>query len=462
MKKKIFSTVIVAMLAVAIAIPAATAHSYAAFSVRSSLPSFTSAEGKAYYYTNNNIFYANNLGPNGVKISGGYCTGNCTWYAYARASEILGKNLNTNFRWAASKWWDLNKTNNYYSYGSTPKVGAIACYSSHVAIVESVDSKGNITVSESGWRVSANKPLSASDVRFHYGSPWYSNPKGYIYIADTAASSATSVNYSVKVSAKDLNMRTGPGTGYSKIGYIKPGTYQITQETNGWGKLASNGYWICLKYTTKASTPSSNVANTGTTVNYKVNVSITNLNMRTGPGTSYAKNGYIKPGTYTIIQEKSGWGKTSETGYWIYLQYAAKVDGSSTSTTSNSSASASLYKVKINATGLNMRTGPGTNYSSKGKVTNGLIYDIKDTKNGWGQLSKNGYWIKLSYTIPVNSSYNVKVTAKDLNMRTGPGTNYAKKGYIKPGTHTISQTSGGWGKLASNGYWINLSYTTKI
>ena len=126
---------------------------------------------------------------------------------------------------------------------------------------------------------------------------------------------------------------------------------------------------------------------------------------------------------------------------------------------SNSSSSASMYKVKINAIGLRMRSGPGTNYSMKGIVIKGSTYDIVDTKNGWGQIGKNGYWIKLSYTIPVNSEFNVKVTAKDLNMRTGPGILHSKKGYIKPGTHTIKRTDGGWGQLKSNGYWIKLSYT---
>ena len=65
-------------------------------------------------------------------------------------------------------------------------------------------------------------------------------------------------------------------------------------------------------------------------------------------------------------------------------------------------------------------------------------------------------------TTTTSSEYKVKVKAKDLNMRTGPGTSYKRAGYIKPGTYVISQTSNGWGKIKSNGYWIKLSYTTKI
>lgn len=452
--------------------PLTAGESYAAFSERSSLPEFGSAEGQAYYYTNSNLFYQYDLGPNQKYLSdsGGYCVGNCTWYAYGRASEILGTTFNANFRYGAAKWWDINKNGNYYPYGSTPKVGAIACYDNHVAIVEKVVN-GQPYVSESGWKISSTKPTSAADLRFHYGTPWEKNPKGYIYITDTAVSSGTvAANYSVKITAKDLNMRTGPGTEYSKIGYVKQGTYQVDQECGNWVRLSDSGYWVCLSYVTKVETTSPPVADTGTAGSYQVKVTATNLNMRTGPSTGYQKKGYIKPGVYTIVLTNSGWGKVSETGYWICLTYTTKVSSTSSGsqqpansgTTAGSTASTTLYKVKVTASALHMRTGPGTSYSSKGKLSKGAVQDIKDTKNGWGQLSSNGYWIKLSYTVPLQGEYNVKVTAKDLNMRTGPGILYSKKGYIKPGVHTISETNGDWGKLKSNGYWIKLSYTTKI
>lgn len=472
--KRLLSIVIVLVFALTVVMPLTAEKSYAAFSERTTMPEFGSAEGQAYYYSNNNLFYQYDLGPNQKYLSsyGGYCVGNCTWYAYGRASEILGKTFNTNFRKGAAQWWDINKNGNYYPYGSTPKAGAIACYSNHVAIVEKVVN-GQPYVSESGWKIASTPPASAADLRFHYGSPWEKNPKGYIYITDTAsaggAEGTVPASYSVKITAKDLNMRTGPGTNYSKIGYVKQGTYQVDQECGNWARLADSGYWICLSYATKVDTAAPPVSDTGTASSYQVKVTATNLNMRTGPSTSYQKKGYIKPGVYTIALTNNGWGKVSETGYWICLKYTTTVSGSSSAQqpgssggTSGSTEPSALYKVKVTASALYMRTGPGTSYSSKGKLAKGAVQEIKDTKNGWGQLSSNGYWIKLSYTVPLQGEYNVKVTAKDLNMRTGPGTSYQKKGYIKPGVHTISQTSGGWGKLKSNGYWIKLSYTTKL
>lgn len=69
---------------------------------------------------------------------------------------------------------------------------------------------------------------------------------------------------------------------------------------------------------------------------------------------------------------------------------------------------------------------------------------------------------------PVNSSYLVTVTATKLNIRKGPGTNYAVCGSIKDkGTYTIVETKSGkgsksgWGKLKSGAGWISLDYTKK-
>ena len=61
-------------------------------------------------------------------------------------------------------------------------------------------------------------------------------------------------------------------------------------------------------------------------------------------------------------------------------------------------------------------------------------------------------------------SYKVKVTASALNVRKGPGTNYAIKTVIKDkGVYTIIEEKNKcWGKLKSGSGWINLNYTKKI
>lgn len=59
--------------------------------------------------------------------------------------------------------------------------------------------------------------------------------------------------YLVRVSVQALNIRKGPGTSYDIAGVIRDkGTYTITEEKEGWGKLKSGAGWIALKHTKKA------------------------------------------------------------------------------------------------------------------------------------------------------------------------------------------------------------------
>jgi len=62
---------------------------------------------------------------------------------------------------------------------------------------------------------------------------------------------------------------------------------------------------------------------------YRVRITISDLNYRKGPSTSYASYGYIEPGVYTIVDEENGWGllkayKEQRNG-WISLAYAKRI-----------------------------------------------------------------------------------------------------------------------------------------
>ena len=72
------------------------------------------------------------------------------------------------------------------------------------------------------------------------------------------------------------------------------------------------------------------VAGGSAAVNYTVRVKITDLNIRSGPGTNNAKKGVIKPGVYTIVQEATGagaskWGKLKSGAGWISLDHCEKL-----------------------------------------------------------------------------------------------------------------------------------------
>lgn len=60
--------------------------------------------------------------------------------------------------------------------------------------------------------------------------------------------------------------------------------------------------------------------------------------------------------------------------------------------------------------------------------------------------------------------FKVKVESKVLRIRTGPGTNYPSRGYTGVGIFTITEKQGDWGKLKSGAGWIclNLSCVHKL
>ena len=59
---------------------------------------------------------------------------------------------------------------------------------------------------------------------------------------------------------------------------------------------------------------------------YKVKVTTSALNIRSGPGTNNKVVGIIRDrGVYTIVDEKSGWGKLKSGAGWISLKYCKKI-----------------------------------------------------------------------------------------------------------------------------------------
>lgn len=70
-------------------------------------------------------------------------------------------------------------------------------------------------------------------------------------------------------------------------------------------------------------------------------------------------------------------------------------------------------------------------------------------------------WVDANLVVP--NEYKVRVTATALNYRSGPGTSYKINGTIRDkGIYTIVETKGDWGKLKSGNGWIHLGYTTKL
>lgn len=96
-----------------------------------------------------------------------------------------------------------------------------------------------------------------------------------------------------------------------------------------------------------------------------------------------------------------------------------------------------------------------------------------DENPGYSVFDVNGVNIYTPKTTTTAASadvpFLVKVSISDLNIRKGPGTNYAKTGkYTGKGVFTITEvksgkgSDSGWGKLKSNAGWISLDYASKV
>ena len=105
------------------------------------------------------------------------------------------------------------------------------------------------------------------------------------------------------------------------------GAYKILEnakkcadENPGYSVFDVNGVNI---YTSKT--------NTETAVPFLVKVSITDLNIRKGPGTDYERTQFIPVGVYTIVEVKSGkgstagWGRLKSGAGWISLDYCTRI-----------------------------------------------------------------------------------------------------------------------------------------
>lgn len=96
-----------------------------------------------------------------------------------------------------------------------------------------------------------------------------------------------------------------------------------------------------------------------------------------------------------------------------------------------------------------------------------------DKNPGYSVFDTDGNAVYTSKTdsagVPGDTTFKVRVSVPDLNIRTGPGTNYASTGrFTGAGVFTITAvqsgqgSSAGWGKLKSGAGWIALDYAKRV
>lgn len=258
-----------------------------------------------------------------------------------------------------------------------------------------------------------------------------------------------------KVNTAALNVRSGAGTGYARVGSVTQGqTVTIVDSVK-----ASDGYtWYKISGATSGYVRGDYISNiVSDNVQSKTGtITADLLNVRTGPGTNYSRLGYAAYGTrLTVISTSGDWYKVTckigdkiKTGYvhsdYVKLDSSSSSSSGSSNTGSNDNSNTGSNNTEtviatgiVNASALNMRSGAGTSHSVITVLANKTSVDILSQSGSWykvrctvGGAQKTGYvhtdYITKTATSNNNSTSQVSgkgvVNADALNVRSGAGT----------------------------------------
>lgn len=127
-------------------------------------------------------------------------------------------------------------------------------------------------------------------------------------------------------------------------------------------------------------------------------------------------------------------------------------------------AQATMQNLYVVETNLNIRSGPGIEFSKVGLMPQYELVDVRYTENGFGYIGE-GHWVCMDYLEKYTDGlkpWKAKTTA-NLNKRKGPGTNYVSTGILKKGARvTIIGEENGWFKVKFKGkvFWLSGMYLT--
>lgn len=170
----------------------------------------------------------------------------------------------------------------------------------------------------------------------------------------------------------ELNVRLGPDTIYGKAGTInRANRYAYYELKDGWARIEDG--WV--------STEHFYIEGTSTDDAFPAVVNTEELNVRTGPHSSYMLVGTYKQGESVEILAKIGdWGCTDKG--WVFLEYVDTNYSTGSGTVSN---------------GLNVRSEPSAESDIVGTYRTGDNVTVTEVDGNWGKTDLG--WINLKYVV---------------------------------------------------------------
>ncbi len=285
-----------------------------------------------------------------------------------------------------------------------------------------------------------------------------------VFLTFPFQSASASSPQAAEISIQTLNVRSGPGTSHAVINTVSKDTFlSILSRQGDWLRvdlpLGGKG-WIF---------GGSEYANLHT---LKGNVKVTAdaLNVRSGPGANHTIISQVTKDTVLpFLEKQEGWYKVILQGGqagWIsgrFVNHASS--GENKSQGSELLPGTAVVKTAV----LNVRSGPGTNYSVSGRVQANIPLPVLEEKDNWYKVllpgDKEG-WIAAWFSeliIPnQNSDKTAMINVSTLNIRSGPSTSYRtlRRGSLGEEFKIVSSVSGWLNILLeeTNNAWISANH----
>lgn len=187
----------------------------------------------------------------------------------------------------------------------------------------------------------------------------------------------------ITVNADTLNVRSGPGLDQEIIGQIhKTEKYKVLEEQNNWYKIKTQNDkegWVA-SWLVQFQTHSGSIK--------QIEALANPLNVRSGPGTSFQVMTQIRPEqTFPWLKEEGDWTQiqlNDQDKGWVATWLIKQKDGDFTE------VSQIRQVATVQASILNVRSGPNTSHAILGKLSKGDRIEVLEIKQGWYKLSFEG------------------------------------------------------------------------
>ncbi len=375
-------------------------------------------------------------------------TSNSEWYAVRTSGGTTGYIFSQYIAIGGSDSGSAAKTTEYVHLRSGPGTN----YSSKGVIASGTAITVTDTSNSEWYAVKLSNGTTGYMFSEYISMSGGSSSSGSDSVPSTESTAAKVTEY--------VNVRSGPGTNYTSKTVIASGTsITVTDRSNAewYAVKLSNGMtgYIFSQYIQLSNDSSSDAGSVPSTESTPAKTT-EYVNVRSGPGTNYTSKTVIASGTSITVTDRSNseWYavklSNGMTGY-IFSIYIELESGSSSGGGSSSSES---VQARTTA-GVNVRSGPGTNYSSKTVIASGTSITVTDRSNSeWYAVKLSNGMTGYIYSIYIRiedesssggSSGTESTPAKTteyVNVRSGPGTNYTSKTVIASGTSiTVTDTS---------------------